>query len=50
MRSEQPPTVRLSEYAPPAHQIAEVSLVFKLHPTATRVISTLKVVDRKSVV
>ncbi len=41
MRPSQAPTIRLSEYTAPAFWVDTVDLTFKLHPTATRVISKI---------
>ncbi len=42
MRSDNPPAIRLSEYRVPDFLIEHVSLDFRLAPSATRVVSTLK--------
>ena len=42
MRPTQAPTIRLSEYQQPAFWIKTVNLHFTLHPTATRVRSTIE--------
>ncbi|MCO4824708.1 MAG: aminopeptidase N, partial [Amylibacter sp.] len=42
MRPTQAPTIRLSEYQQPAFWIKTVDLHFTLHPTATRVRSTIE--------
>ena len=42
MRTDQAPTIRLSDYTPPAYLVDEVHLTFRLHPTKTRVLSRLK--------
>ncbi len=41
MRNAQPQTVFLSDYQPPSHVVTGVDLTFRLHPTATRVISRI---------
>jgi len=42
MRTEEPRTVALKDYRPPAYRISEVSLTFVLDPAATRVTSVMK--------
>ena len=42
MRTETPPTIRLKDYKPSDYLIDQVSLDVDLQPTATRVVSTLK--------
>ena len=44
MRTEEPRTIALKDYRPPAYQISEVSLTFVLDPAATWVTSVMKVV------
>ena len=39
MRTEEPRTIALKDYRPPAYRISEVSLTFALDPAATRVTS-----------
>jgi aminopeptidase N len=43
MRTDQPTSIRLSEYRPPAYLIDTVDLSFDLKPSATRVKAALKV-------
>ena len=38
----QPRAVHLSDYQPFTHRVEDVSLLFRLHPTATRVLATLR--------
>ena len=45
MRTEEPRTIRLEDYRPPAYRITDVSLEFDLDPSKTRVRATLSVVD-----
>ncbi|MEM6619745.1 MAG: aminopeptidase N, partial [Pseudomonadota bacterium] len=47
MKSSTPPTVKLTDYQPPAYDIDTVDLRFTLHPTATRVVTTLRVVPAR---
>ena len=42
MRTEEPRTIALKDYRPPAYRISEVSLTFVLDPAATRVTSVMK--------
>ncbi|MBC6443756.1 MAG: aminopeptidase N [Rhodobacteraceae bacterium] len=42
MKISTPPTIKLSDYQPPAYTVATVALTFKLHPTATRVLSAIR--------
>ncbi|MEM8877295.1 MAG: aminopeptidase N [Pseudomonadota bacterium] len=42
MRTEQNQPVRLADYSAPAYLIDHVDLDFKLHPTATKVLATLR--------
>src|SRR4051794_17406498 len=42
MRTDQPVSVRLADYRPPAFLVDEADLAFALAPSATRVRSTLK--------
>ncbi len=42
MNAETPQTVFLADYSAPDYLIDSVSLVFRLHPTATRVLSKIK--------
>jgi len=42
MRTEEPRTIALKDYRPPAYRISEVSLTFGLDPAATRVTSVMK--------
>jgi len=42
MRTEEPRTIALKDYRPPAYRISEVSLIFVLDPAATRVTSVMK--------
>jgi len=42
MKDASPQTIKLSDYTAPAYLIDEVALTFRLHPTATRVISRIK--------
>lgn len=41
MKSDETPMIRLSEYRVPDYLISHVELEFQLHPTRTRVVSTL---------
>jgi aminopeptidase N len=41
MRPLQAPTIRLADYAQPAFWVDHIDLTFQLHPTATRVLSTI---------
>ena len=41
MRTDTPPAVRLADYRPTDHAIDRVEMLFRLHPTATRVTTTL---------
>ncbi len=41
MKDATPKAIFLSDYTPPAHLVDKVELTFKLHPTATRVISKI---------
>jgi aminopeptidase N len=43
MRTDEPRSIALKDYQPPAYKISEVSLTFALDPQATRVRSTMKV-------
>lgn len=43
MRDAAPQTIRLADYTPYPFRIDHVELIFSLAPTATRVLSTLKV-------
>ncbi len=45
MRTEEPRTIRLEDYRPPAYRIEEVDLDFDLDPAKTRVRATMSVVD-----
>ncbi|MEE9388980.1 MAG: aminopeptidase N [Paracoccaceae bacterium] len=42
MSSEKQQTIHLADYTVPAYLIDKVSLIFRLHPTATRVLSRIK--------
>ena len=42
MRTEEPRTIALKDYRPPAYRISEVSLTFVLDPATTRVTSVMK--------
>ncbi len=42
MKDTAPTTVHLADYAPPAWLVEDVHLTFRLHPTATRVISRVR--------
>ncbi len=42
MRSDQAPTIRLSEYSPPTYLVETVHLTFRLDPSATEVVSKLR--------
>ena len=42
MRTDEPRSIALKDYQPPAHRIAEVSLTFALDPQKTRVRSVMK--------
>lgn len=46
MKTEQPPVIRLQDYAAPAFSIASVDLTFDLAPTGTRVRAELKIERR----
>jgi len=41
MRPLQAPTIRLADYTQPAFWVDHIDLTFQLHPTATRVLSTI---------
>ncbi|MSU90537.1 aminopeptidase N [Rhodobacteraceae bacterium 2CG4] len=41
MRTDTPPTIRLTDYAPPAYLVDAVHLTFRLDPAATRVAARL---------
>jgi aminopeptidase N len=41
MKDASPAAVYLSDYAPPAFLVERVALTFRLHPTATRVLSRI---------
>ena len=41
MRDAAPQTIYLKDYTPPSHLVDSVDLSFKLHPTATRVLSRI---------
>ncbi|MEM7122993.1 MAG: aminopeptidase N [Pseudomonadota bacterium] len=45
MRTEEPRTIRLEDYRPPAYRITDVSLEFDLDPSKTRIRATMSVVD-----
>ncbi len=42
MKDTAPTTVHLADYAPPAWLVEDVHLTFRLHPTATRVLSRIR--------
>ncbi|MEM7438201.1 MAG: aminopeptidase N [Pseudomonadota bacterium] len=46
MKTSTPPTIKLSDYQPPAYTVETVLLTFQLHPTATRVRSTIRFVPQ----
>jgi aminopeptidase N len=43
MRTEEPRTIALKDYQPPAHRISQVDLTFALNPECTRVHSVMKI-------
>src|SRR5689334_24037330 len=44
MKTAEPRAIQLKDYTPPAYRITEISLVFRLEPTATRVSAKMQLV------